>query len=59
MADAMRSMGWLRANSGGTIRTARGLVSGWVKGEQPWVQIVVTRDKDAVSIQGGNEDEVV
>ena len=59
MADAMRSMGWQRANSGGTIRTARGLVSGWVKGEQPWVQIFVTRDKDRVSIQGGNEDEVV
>jgi hypothetical protein len=30
-----------------------------VKGEQPWVQIFVTRDKDGVSIKGGNEDEVI
>jgi hypothetical protein len=36
IADAMRSLGWDRANNARTVKIAGKMVVGWVKGEQPW-----------------------
>jgi hypothetical protein len=36
ISDAMRSLGWDRANNARTVKIAGKMVVGWVKGEQPW-----------------------
>jgi predicted P-loop ATPase len=36
MGAAMRALGWRRQNSAGTVRIEGKLVTGYVKGEQPW-----------------------
>jgi predicted P-loop ATPase len=46
VGDAMRQLGWRRANKARTIKFAGKDVMGWVRGEQPWRRIWVWRDKD-------------
>jgi hypothetical protein len=36
VGDAMRSLGWSRANTAGTVKIQGRLVAGWVKGPKPW-----------------------
>jgi hypothetical protein len=40
----MRSLGWRRANTAGTVKINRKDVAGWVKGEQPWFAWAVGDD---------------
>jgi hypothetical protein len=46
VGEAMRCLGWHRANSGGTVKISGKLVSGFVKGEKPWQTVMAWRDKD-------------
>jgi predicted P-loop ATPase len=56
MGDAMRALGWRRANSASTIKLDKRDVSGWVLGEQPWERVHVSRGTDGkLSIWGGTE----
>jgi len=45
LSDAMRLLGWRRANTARTIKVGDKDVSGYVCGEQPWRLISVMRDK--------------
>jgi hypothetical protein len=45
LSDAMRHLGWRRANKARTIKVGDKDVSGYVCGEQPWRLISVMRDK--------------
>ena len=58
MGDAMRALGWKRANKSSTVRIGGKLVSGWVKGEKPWREITAERLDYSVSLTvGGTQDE--
>jgi predicted P-loop ATPase len=46
VGDAMRKLGWRRPNKGGTVRVGGKLVSGYVRGEQPWRAVNVRRRYD-------------
>jgi hypothetical protein len=58
MGDAMRALGWQRANSASLIKIEGKLVVGWVKGKQPWGRVLVSRDGSSVSVSGGTVPEV-
>ena len=45
LSDAMRQLGWRRANKARTIKVEGRDVMGFVCGEQPWRLISVMRDK--------------
>jgi hypothetical protein len=45
LSDAMRLLGWRRANTARTIKVEDEDVMGFVYGEQPWRLISVMRDK--------------
>jgi predicted P-loop ATPase len=45
-SDAMRALGWKRANTGGTVKINGRLVSGFVKGDKPWRTVTATRSKE-------------
>jgi hypothetical protein len=45
LSDAMRHLGWRRANKARTIKVGDKDVMGFVYREQPWRLISVTRDK--------------
>jgi hypothetical protein len=47
IADAMRQLGWRRANTARTIKLDGKNVTGWVRGDQPWRPIGVQRDRDS------------
>jgi predicted P-loop ATPase len=46
VGEAMRKIGWKRANSGGTVKIANKLVSGYVRGNRPWRTVGIKKDKD-------------
>ena len=46
VGEAMRKLGWRRANTAGTVKIECKLVSGFVKGEQPWQTVQAWRDKE-------------
>jgi predicted P-loop ATPase len=50
LSDAMRQLGWGRANKARTIKVEGRDVMGFVCGEQPWRLISVMRDKDGLSV---------
>ena len=43
---AMRKLGWDRPNKGGVVRIEGKVVSGYIRGPQPWKCIKVFREKD-------------
>jgi predicted P-loop ATPase len=58
VSDAMRALGWSRANSANTVKIDGKLVAGWVKGEQPRRQIKVTLAMDGtLRIDAGEQAE--
>jgi hypothetical protein len=46
VGEAMRDLGWRRPNSARTVKINGELVSGYVKGEGPWITVNAYRDKD-------------
>ncbi len=46
MSDAMRKLGWRRPNKAGLARFGGAPVSAYVKGEQPWREITVSRSRE-------------
>src|SRR5215472_11625170 len=46
VGEAMRKLGWRRANTAGTVKIEGKLVSGFVKDEHPWNTVVAWRDKE-------------
>jgi hypothetical protein len=50
VGEAMRKLGWRRANSGGTVKINGRLVAGFVKGDRPWqnIRIKMTVDQGLV-----------
>src|SRR5262249_851833 len=43
VGEAMRKLGWRRANTAGTVKIERKLVSGFVKDDQPWQTVQAWR----------------
>ena len=46
VGEAMRKLGWRRANTAGTVKIEGKLVSGFVKDEQPWQTVEAWRGKE-------------
>jgi Virulence-associated protein E len=46
MGDAMRKLGWVRPNKSGLLSIEGRMVSGYVKGDQPWPMIKAERTYD-------------
>ena len=46
VGEAMRKLGWRRANTAGTVKIEGKLVSGFVKDEQPWQTVEAWRSKE-------------
>jgi hypothetical protein len=55
---AMRQLGWRRPNASGLVKIDGKIVSGYVRGEQPWKAVVVERDEHAqLRIYYDNDDD--
>ena len=57
MGDAMRLLGWDRANSAGTISAHGKNVMGWVRGDQPYRLVKVQRDLGGLSVVHEEEED--
>jgi len=58
MGKAMRDLGWRRPNKAGIVRIDGKLVMGYVKGEQPWLPVIVATRAEFglfIEINDGNE----
>jgi predicted P-loop ATPase len=57
VSDAMHKLGWHRPNKAGLARIGGAPVSAYVKGEQPWHEIRVSRSRDyGLTLSQGDED---
>ena len=59
LGDAMRQLGWRRANKARTIKVEGRDVMGFVCGEQPWRLISVMRGKDGQLSVFYDDDDVL
>jgi predicted P-loop ATPase len=50
LGEAIRSAGWQRPNKSGLIKINGRLVSGYIKGRQPWATLTATRTLDGMHI---------
>ncbi len=60
LGEAMRKLGWTRANSANTVKIGGKNVSGFVRGEQPWATIAVVRTSEhGLNVRAYDEHDVV